>query len=203
MSNAARSLSSWLVHAVLPDVLSSATMAAFGPPGVTITRSPSTSGDSLINQPGFRPSKSCRILRRQTFAPSRVRRQASSPFSASAYRRSPSSVGVPRGPLPRSCSILAGKSRGPRRFPVTAIQAENGALPPLHALHVNAIVRDRKRPVPFAQTGNGPGRRRPVRRPRLRQAGFARNTGAVWPAPLGPFGRAVGGAPQYRRGEQR
>src|SRR5215510_2976453 len=71
------------------------------PPGVTITRAPSMSGDSLINQPGLLPPNSLKIFLRQTGEPSGARRQTRSPFSVSAYTRSLSTVGVERGPLPR------------------------------------------------------------------------------------------------------
>src|ERR671914_187584 len=61
----APSLKSLLTHAVLPVVLSSATTPAPRPPGATITRFPSTSGDSLSSQFGFSPLKSLRMLRCQ------------------------------------------------------------------------------------------------------------------------------------------
>src|SRR5215213_10066209 len=80
----AGSLSSLLVQTVLPLILSRATRLAPSPPGVTIRLLPSTSGDSLISQPGLLPPKSLRMLRRQTTAPSVVFRQARSPFSDSA-----------------------------------------------------------------------------------------------------------------------
>ena len=77
----ASSLSSFATHTVLPVILSSATIPALEPPGVTITWSPSTSGDSLSSQLMLRPPKSFRMLRCHTAAPSCTFRHARSPFS--------------------------------------------------------------------------------------------------------------------------
>ena len=58
-------------------------MPPLDPPGVTTTRLPSTSGDSLISQLRFDAPKSWRMLRCHTRAPSATRRQTRSPFSVS------------------------------------------------------------------------------------------------------------------------
>jgi hypothetical protein len=103
---AAGSLRSAVVHTVLPVALSSAASPAPRPPGVTITRSPSTSGDSLISHCGFEAPNSLRMLRVHTTTPSPVRRQERSPSSDNANSRSPSMVGVPLGPPPLSWSSV-------------------------------------------------------------------------------------------------
>src|ERR1051325_8943108 len=54
----ASSLNSLLVHTTLPVILSSATIEAPLPPGVTIRLLPSTKGDSLMSQFGFSPPNS-------------------------------------------------------------------------------------------------------------------------------------------------
>jgi hypothetical protein len=72
-----------LVQIVFPVVLSSAAIPAPGPPGVTISRLPSTSGDSLISQLMLLPPNSLRTLRCQTTLPSAARRHARSPISVS------------------------------------------------------------------------------------------------------------------------
>ena len=71
------SLRSFDVQTVFPVILSSFTMPAPGPPGLTITCGPSTSGDSLISQGICRPLKSRRMLRCKISVPSWIRRQAS------------------------------------------------------------------------------------------------------------------------------
>src|ERR1022692_1111761 len=88
-------------HSSLTLILSRATTAAPGPPGVTTTRPPSTSGDSLIPQCGPRPRKRSTMVEPQIVLPVAVSRHTSMPSAARAYRRSPSTVGVPRGPCPR------------------------------------------------------------------------------------------------------
>src|SRR5262245_4380961 len=79
-------------------------MPAARPPGVTITRLPSTRGDSLSSQLMLRPPYSLMTFFCQTIDPSAARSEARSPFSVIAYSRSPSTVGVLRGPEPRSFS---------------------------------------------------------------------------------------------------
>ncbi len=116
MQYPAWSLSSLLVHTVFPVILSRATMPALRPPGVTIRLFPSTSGDSLISHGIFRAPKSLRMLRCQTTDPSWPRKHARSPLSVSTYTRSPSTVGVPLGPGPRSSFAV-----GPRIFDQTGL----------------------------------------------------------------------------------
>jgi hypothetical protein len=80
----APSLSSLLTHTVLPDILSSATTPAPRPPGVTITWSPSMSGDSLSNQFGFSAFELLEDVALPDDIPSAARRHARSPVSLSA-----------------------------------------------------------------------------------------------------------------------
>src|SRR5688572_8850440 len=80
----AGSLNSLLVQMGFPVILSSATMLAPSPPGVTIKRLPSTRGDSLISHVILLPPKSFKMFRRHTAEPSLIRKQARSPFSLSA-----------------------------------------------------------------------------------------------------------------------
>jgi len=105
------------------------------------------------------------------------------------------SVAIQRGRAARPVAAVllhpAGQRRSPQGFAIAAVQAEYRAIAALHALHIDAIASDGKRPVAFAQTGNGPNLRRAAHRPRLGEAGLARNSRAVRPAPLWPFERAV------------
>jgi hypothetical protein len=83
----------------LPVFLSRATSSAFFAPGVTSSRSPSTSGDSLhVHIDIIWPPKSAGRLLRQRSLPVAASRATRSPAVPSAYTRSPSTVGVPRGP---------------------------------------------------------------------------------------------------------
>src|SRR5450756_61971 len=93
-----------------PVALFRATMDAPGPPGVTITRSPSTRGDSLYPHRGSRPLKSATKLVPQT--------------------RLPSTVGVPRGPLP--LSLLKARPLGVFQscLPVAASRARTNSRSP-------------------------------------------------------------------------
>ena len=164
-------------------------MPALRPPGVTMTRLPSTSGDSLISQWMLRPPKSRRMLRCQTTVPSSACRQARSPFSVSTYSRSPSTVGVLRGPEPRSLS-----PPGPRFFDQTslavgAIERRDDALA-VAQRPGRRCDRRARRPSRSRRRGPAPSRRtrRPGRRPLLQQAGLRRDAGAIGPAPLRPVG---------------
>ena len=68
-SQMAAAITYYVLFALVPltiVILSSATIPAPRPPGMTITWWPSTSGDSLISHPRLRPLKSLRMLRRQT-----------------------------------------------------------------------------------------------------------------------------------------
>src|SRR5579859_7672171 len=79
-----------------PVRLLSATKVASLPPGVQISLSPSSNGDSEYAQmPGLPPKSLCRFLCQTTFAVPRAT-QAKSPSEPRAYKNSPSTVGVER-----------------------------------------------------------------------------------------------------------
>ena len=83
----------------LPERLSSATSVAARPPGVTTTLLPSTSGDSRnFHLDIIRPPKSLLRFLRQRSLPVAASTHTRSLSVPSAYTRSPSTVGVPRGP---------------------------------------------------------------------------------------------------------
>src|SRR5262249_21444426 len=112
-------------HNALPLSLASATIVAPLPPGVTISRSPSTSGDSQYCQPPQTPPKSLCRLRRHNRLPA-VSRQTRSPAWPSAYTRSPSTVGVhPRLPP------AAPSSEDHSPFPVSRWMATTCVVLPL------------------------------------------------------------------------
>src|SRR5205085_1794026 len=68
------------------------------PPGVTTTFSPSTKGDSEKPHSGRAAPKSLLKPLRQSSLPAAVSKQTRSPHWPTAYRKSPSNVGVARGP---------------------------------------------------------------------------------------------------------
>ena len=92
-------------HSRSPVLLFSATTAAVGPPGIAMRQPPSTSGDSLYPDFGGRPPKRSTRFIPQTRLPAAVSRHTSVPSADKAYRRAPSTVGVPRGPFPCSASL--------------------------------------------------------------------------------------------------
>src|SRR4051812_44201801 len=97
-------------HTTSPVFLFSATIPPLDP-GVQITLSPSTRGDSLYPQlpGGWVPPKSLIRFFAHTTFPSVRLRQARSPVAPRAYNTSPSTVGVERGPLPQ----VGFENRGP------------------------------------------------------------------------------------------
>ena len=146
----------------LPVVLSSATSAASGAPGVTITRSPSTSGDSANIQPDIiRPPKSRVRLRRQRSLPVAVSRQTTSPSVPTRTAASPSTVGVPRGPAVLVVPVPAPISRRPDLLAgVLAERDDVLAVAPI-AHRVDAAADDATLEKPAPRPDALPGERRP------------------------------------------
>src|SRR5262245_46291583 len=87
-------------HRTLPVILSRAATAPLFPPGVQTTLSPSIRTDSQYPQPGIDPPRSLTRFLAQTDLPSVRFRQRRSPLAPRTYTRSPSTVGVLRGPVP-------------------------------------------------------------------------------------------------------
>src|SRR3954469_8848181 len=85
-----------------PSALLSAKIAAPRPPGLTRIRSLNTSGDSLRPHRMFEPPNLSRRLIFQNTFPVAASTTDKSPLAPNVYRRSPSTVGVERGPSPMS-----------------------------------------------------------------------------------------------------
>ena len=77
-------------------------MAPSGPPGMTNTRSRTTSGDSLMPQRVFGLPKRSSMLNCQITSPVCFASFATSPIPFCTKSESPSIVGVERGPSPLS-----------------------------------------------------------------------------------------------------
>src|SRR5688572_19505425 len=86
---------------VSPVFLFRQAIAPSAPPGVQSRWSPSIRTDSAYPHPPRRPLKSVAKFLAQTPFPVDRFRQARSPAPLRAYTRSPSTVGVPRGPPPQ------------------------------------------------------------------------------------------------------
>ena len=85
-------------HSTLPVLLSSATIVASEPPGVTISRLPSTSGDSAKFHPPDEPLKSSLKFLRHTSFPVLALAATRSPNWPRPNTSAPSVAGVQRGP---------------------------------------------------------------------------------------------------------
>src|SRR5579864_5923099 len=113
-----------------PVFLLRATMAASLPPGVAISFSPSMSGDSEYCQPPTWPLNSlCRFFC-HLISPLFTSRQTRSPWKPRVQRKSPSTVGVLRGPSvpppPLQAEILVAHSS----LPLASSSAQtNSSLP--------------------------------------------------------------------------
>ena len=83
----------------LPSALLSATTDDPAPPGLTMMRSPTTSGDSLSPQVMFCPPKSRMTFTVHATFPDAASSAVRSPLAPNAYTRVPSTVGVPRGTI--------------------------------------------------------------------------------------------------------
>src|SRR5262245_29445318 len=84
-----------------PVFLLKAAIAPSFPPGVAIRLSPSSSTDSQYPQTPTAPLQSVLKFFCHTVLPVARSRQPRSPLAPRAYRRSPSTVGVLRGPPPQ------------------------------------------------------------------------------------------------------
>lgn len=100
MSNAQPSLMPPLCQIFSPVSLFKVTNVPWAPPGVTTTMSPTMSGDSEYPQPGKPPPNPLLRLTCHSVFPVDASRHVTSPLPPSTYTRSPSTVGVPRGPSP-------------------------------------------------------------------------------------------------------
>src|SRR5215472_13283678 len=103
------------LHTKLPVFLSKATIAAPGPPGVTIRLLPSTSGDSLYPQLGTLPPNFSPTFIFQSMPPVLASSDTKVPSAAMAKSRSPSTVGVPAVRHPGPVEM-----RGPSRSPTVS-----------------------------------------------------------------------------------
>ena len=135
-------------------------MPARGPPGVTMTLPPSTSGDSLISQGICRPPKSARMLRCHLIGA--VGEGEAREVAALGEDVHPVAVDRRRPARPRPAIVVAAASnRSPPDDPaVGAVQARDGAgaLGRVQRLDEDAIALHGNRSVAGAQSRNRPRR---------------------------------------------
>ena len=162
-------------------------MPAPRPPGVTITRLPSTSGDSLSSQFGLSPSE----LLEDVALPDdcSVRGAQAGEIAALGQHVDAIAVDGRRAARPRAAIVVASRTEDahPDRLAVGAIEARDHALPIAHPLHVDAVALHGDRAVAGAE------HRPPTRPPAvpiaataLEQAGLLRDARSIGSAPLRP-----------------
>jgi hypothetical protein len=105
-------------------------MPAPRPPACTSTRSSSTRGDSLRPQRMLEPPNVLSTFTVQIVLPVAASRTDRSPLAPNAYTRSPSTVGVLRGPLPRSLLNRRPLAVSHTRLPVATSNATTYSVLP-------------------------------------------------------------------------